>query len=155
MTIIKYPKTGFDCITILVFKFKYKIESVYIMDITADRIQRTCAGSQVLELHIKSILKTFQSEIIEAGKSGHTRVVISVPTNFDVVSMDNKTAQTVIYHRLISECEEKGFKVKVSMDKSSTTFCIRWDIKENEGDLHKMRDKIAAHMVNVSIKHKR
>lgn len=117
------------------------------MNITADQVQKTCTGSQLIDMEIKSILKTFQSEIIEASKNGYTSVVVAVPTNFSIVNMNNKTAQTIVYHRLIEECEEKGFNVKLSMDQSAVTYCIRWDIKQNSGDLKEMRNIIASHIV--------
>jgi hypothetical protein len=118
------------------------------MNITADQVQRSCTGTQLIELEIKTILKTFVSEIIEASKNGYTSVIIAVPTNFNIVGMTNQTAQTIIYNRLIDECEEKGFNVRLSMNSSAVTYCIRWDIKQKTGDLKQMRDKIASHIIN-------
>jgi hypothetical protein len=117
------------------------------MNITADQVQKSCTGTQLIEQQINTILKTFQSEIVESSKNGYTSVVISVPTNFNIVSMSNQTAQTIIYHRLIDECEERGFNVKLSMNTGAVTYCIRWDIKQNGGNLKKMRNVIASHIV--------
>ena len=117
------------------------------MNITAEKIQQSCAGSRVIEQQMKSILKTFQSEIIEAGKDGSTRVIVAVPTNFDVVNMNNKSAQTIVYHRLIKELENRGFYVQIHMDESTVTYCIRWDIQNNNEDMDAMRNVIASHMV--------
>jgi hypothetical protein len=121
------------------------------MNITADQVQQSCTGTQLIELEIKTILKTFQSEIVEAGKNGYTSVVVAVPTNFSIVNMNNKTAQTIVYHRLIEECEEQGFNVKISMDQSAVTYCIRWDIKRNSGDLKEMRNIIASHIAKSTL----
>ena len=62
--------------------------------------------------------------------------------------MSNQTAQTIIYHRLIEECEKKGFNVTLSMSSSSVTYCIRWDIKQDSTNLKQMRDMIASHIKN-------
>lgn len=121
------------------------------MNITADQVQKSCTGTQLIELEIKTIMKTFQSEIMEAGKNGHTSVVVAVPTNFNIVNMNNKTAQTIVYHRLIEECEERGFNVKISMDQSAVTYCIRWDIKMDSGDLNEMRNVIASHIAKSTL----
>jgi hypothetical protein len=118
------------------------------MNITADQVQKSCTGTQLIEQEIKIILKTFVSEITEASKGGYTSVVVLVPTNFNIVGMTNQTAQTLIYHRLIDECEEKGFNVKLSMDTGGVTYCIRWDIKQNDRDLKEMRNVIASHVVS-------
>jgi hypothetical protein len=119
------------------------------MNITANIIQKSCTGSQIIEKEINTILKTFQSEIMEASKNGYTSVVVSAPTNFNVISMSNQTAQTIIYHRLIEECEKKGFNVKLSMDTGAVTYCIRWDIKQDDKDLKAMRNIIASHIVKT------
>jgi hypothetical protein len=117
------------------------------MDITAEGVQRINTSSQILEQQITSILKTFKSEIIEASKNGETRVIIAVPSNFTIINMNNTTAQTIIYHRLIEELESKGFNVKMAMDNSVITYCIRWDIKTTDYDLKHMRDNIAGHVI--------
>jgi hypothetical protein len=116
------------------------------MNITAGQVQKSCTGAQVLEQQIKTISKTFQSEIIEASKNGSTSVIVAVPTNFNIVNMNNKTAQTIIYHRLIEELEDNGFHVKISMNTSSVSYCIRWDLEKDSGDMKKMRDTIASHL---------
>jgi uncharacterized membrane-anchored protein len=117
------------------------------MNISADQVQKSCVGTQIIEQEINTIFKTFQSEILEASKNGCTRVVVEVPTNFNIVGMSNQTAQTVIYHRLIKECEDKGFSVKLSLDSSAVTYCIQWNINKNSKDLTHMRDVIATHVV--------
>jgi uncharacterized membrane-anchored protein len=117
------------------------------MNIRADQVQKLCVGAQFIEQEINTIFKTFQSEILEASKNGCTRVVIGVPTNFNIVGMTNQTAQTIIYHRLIKECEDSGFSVKLSMDSSAVTYCIQWNINKNSKDLTYMRDVIATHIV--------
>lgn len=117
------------------------------MNITAESIQRSCTGTQLIATEIKTILKAFQSEITEAGKNGYTHITVPVPTNFDIPGMNNQTAQTIIYHGLIEECENRGFNVKMSMDPSGVTYCIRWDIKRDGNDLKNMRNFIAAHIV--------
>lgn len=118
------------------------------MDVTASQLQRNCSGSLILKQEIKKILKTFQRQIIEASRNGETRVVVSVPTNFNIISLNNTSAQTIIYHKLIEELESKGFNVKIRMDKGSTscTYCIRWGISDNR-DLNNMRDVIASHVI--------
>ena len=131
----------------MAFKFKYKNRVSYVMDITADQIQQTCAGAQVIEQQISTILKTFQSEIIEASKNGYTQVVVAVPTNFNIVGMDNKTAQTIVYHSLIETVEKKGFKVRLSLKSSAVTYCIKWDITKKHSGLNNMRNIIASHMI--------
>lgn len=125
------------------------------MNITAEQVQKTCSGTQIIEQQIRTMLKTMQSEIIEASKNGSTSVVVSVPTNFSIVNMSNQTAQTIIYHRLIENLEENGFNVKISMDDSAVTYCIRWDIQKDHKDLKDMRNVIAAHMVAASKKEKK
>ena len=122
------------------------------MNITADDIQDSCAGTNKIDCEIRTILRTFQSEIVNAGKNGHTSVIVPAPTNFNVPNMSNQTVQTIVYHRLIEECEDKGFNVKLSMDSTGVTYCIRWDIKQKSGDLKKMRNIIASHMVNKNVK---
>lgn len=117
------------------------------MNITADQVQRSCTGTQILEQQIKTILKTLQSEIIDASKNGATNVIVAVPTNFNIAHMSNRIAQTIIYHRLIEELEDNGFNVRLSMENSSVTYCIRWDIQKNHKDLANMRNIIAAHIV--------
>ena len=116
------------------------------MDITADQIQKSCTGTQLIEQNIKTILKTFQCEIIEAGKNGYTYVVVEVPTNFNIVGISNKNAQTIIYHRLITECENLGFNIKLSMSAACVSYCIRWDIKQDSSNLNEMRHIIASHI---------
>ena len=118
------------------------------MDIYAERIQQTCSGTQIIETEIKTILKTMKSEVIEASKNGSTNVIVSVPTNFNIINMSNQTAQTIIYHRLITELEDKGFNVKISLNDAAVTYCIRWDIQKDDKDLKNMRDTIASHVVS-------
>lgn len=118
------------------------------MNITASQVQKTCATSQILEQQIMTILKTFQSEIIEASKSGLTSININVPTNFSIGNMNNKTAQTIIYDRIIKELEEREFNVKITMSTSSVTYFVRWDVETDSGDLKQMRTTIAQHLLD-------
>lgn len=117
------------------------------MNITASQVQNACITSQVLEAEIKTILRTFQAEIIEASKNGLTSINIKVPTNFNIANMNNKTAQTIIYDRLIKELEEREFGVKISMSTSSVTYFIDWGVETKSGDLNHMRNKIAKHLI--------
>lgn len=116
------------------------------MNITAEQIQKSCTGTQLLNQEIKTILKTFQADIIEAGKNGSTNIVVAVPTNFRISSMSNKTAQTIIYHRIIEELEDAGFTVIIKPNKDVFYYNIRWDFKKDDGDLYKMQKVIAAHI---------
>lgn len=117
------------------------------MNITAEQVQKKSSGSAILEHEIKMILKTFQSQINESAKNGATRVVVPVPTNFNVINMNNKAAQTIIYYRLIEELKDKGFVVKISGNESQLTFCIRWDLPHDNVNLTQMRNVIASHLV--------
>jgi len=116
------------------------------MNITAEQVQKKSSGSVVLEREIKMIIQTFQSEINESARNGSTKAVIPIPTNFNIVNMNNQVAQTVIYYRLIKELKNKGFSVKIFVDDSQVSFCIRWDIPDDNVDLLQMRDVIASHM---------
>ena len=118
------------------------------MNITAEHVQKTCASSQIIEGEIKTILKTFQSEILEASKNGATNVIVAVPTNFNIANMSNKMAQTIIYHRLIGELEEKGFVISIALDDASTTYCVKWDVRNDADNLEDMRSTIASRIVN-------
>lgn len=117
------------------------------MNITASQVQKSCANSQILDQQVKTILKTFQAEIIEASKNGLTSLNIDVPTNFSIGNMNNKTAQTIIYDRLIRELENGEFNVKIMMSTSSVTYCIKWDVETDSGELKQMRDSIASHLI--------
>lgn len=117
------------------------------MDITAEQVRASCPSTQGIEQQITIILKTFQSEILEAGKNGSTSVIVAVPTNFNVIGMNNKSAQTIIYHSLIEILESRDFDVRVSMNSSVVTYGIRWDIQKKCNDLEDMRNIIASHMV--------
>jgi hypothetical protein len=121
------------------------------MNITASQVQQSCVTSQVLEQKINVILKTFQASIIDASKNGLTSVNLCVPTNFSIGNMDNKTAQTIIYGRLIQELEDKEFNVKISMSTSSVTYYVRWDVETDSGDLKHMRTNIAQHLIQEDI----
>jgi hypothetical protein len=116
------------------------------MNITAEQIQKSCTGTQLLNQEVKTILQAFQEEIIEAGKNGSTNVSIPVPSNYNIASMDNKTAQTIIYNRLIEELEERGFTVIIQPKKSVFYYNNRWDVKKKGGDLTKMQTSIARHI---------
>jgi hypothetical protein len=117
------------------------------MNITAEQIQKTCIHSVTLEHEILEIIKTFQNRIIEAGKYGLTGINIDIPTNFNITNMNNSTAQTIIYSRLINELEKKHFNVKIEMTKQLVRFFIRWDIQTGSDNLTQMRDNIASHLV--------
>ena len=119
--------------------------------VAAGDVRESCSGTQHIDSNIRVILRAFHSEIIEAGKNGATSVIVSVPTNFSIVNMNNKTAQTIIYHRLIEVLEKKGFNVRISLDDAVVTYCIRWDIKSDVKDLQHMREVIAAHVVRGGV----
>jgi hypothetical protein len=117
------------------------------MNISAKQIQNSSVSTQLLKQKTTDILKTFQDKIINAGKNGAYRVSVGVPINFDVTGMDNKTAQTIVYHDLIQELEDNDFTVVVDMQPSipSVTYDISWDDKGDDGELAKMRATIASH----------
>jgi hypothetical protein len=117
------------------------------MNITAKRVQQYSSSSYIIETTVKTILQTFQAEIIEASKNGGTSVRVPVPTNFNVANMSNKTAQTIIYHKLIEELKKNDFEVNIIMKESQVTYCIKWDIDtSDDNDLSSMRKYIASHI---------
>lgn len=125
------------------------------MDITADRVQRMCTSTYLLEKQFQTIMKTFQSEIIDTGKSGGSEVVVSVPTNFDIPGMNNALAQTIIYHKIIEDLETNGFSVKMSMDTDTTTYWVGWGDRTDAKDLEYMRNTIASHIIKSGDSKKR
>jgi hypothetical protein len=117
------------------------------MDITAKQLQKSSIGPRTVQEEINGILKTFQIEIKEANKAGFTKVVVSVPTNFNIPGMSNSTAQTLIYYQLIQEIQKKGFSVRISMAPGLITYCINWTVVDDSLNLSEMRKVIAAHRV--------
>ena len=118
------------------------------MNITASQVKQSCTTALLLEQQITTILKTFQAEITESSKNGLTSVQINVPTNFSLGDMNNKTAQTIIYARLIKELEEREFNVKITMSTSSVTYIISWVADSDSSDLNQMRTTIAKHLLS-------
>jgi hypothetical protein len=120
------------------------------MDITADQARKSNLGDRLIDQEVKKILKYIQGCILDAGKKGETFVIVTVPVNFDIPNITNKEAQTVIYYKIIEECLDKGFRVKISMDVSVVTYCIYWYAENSDRDLGKMREVIAKHAVKNS-----
>lgn len=115
------------------------------MNITARELQKNTV-SYTIDNTVKSLLSTIQCEIIDASKKDLNNVVFQLPTNFDVSSMPNKTAQTIIYSKILDILETNGFNVLIDMRKSSVSFIISWAVK-CDVDLKKMRNKIASRMI--------
>lgn len=115
------------------------------MNITARELQKN-TYSYTIDNIVKNLLIAIQSDIIDASKKDLNNVVFQLPTNFDVTSMQNKTAQTIIYSKILDALELKGFNVTIDMKKNSVSYTISWAIK-CDLDLKKMRDKIASRMV--------
>jgi hypothetical protein len=104
------------------------------MNITADQAREICSGSQIIESIANGILRSFATAIEEAVRLGSVSVMVSVPTSFNVSNMSNKTAQTIIYHKLITECEEKGFTVKLVISEGNVRYRIGWETTEHDTD---------------------
>ena len=117
------------------------------MNITAEQIQGSVSRSRIIGSEIKTLLRTIQSEILQSSKNGSTGVSVAIPTNFSIVGMSNQTAQTIIYHGLIEELEDRGFTVKIEMKNSSVKYHIYWHIDDNNTGLKTMRDVIASKIV--------
>lgn len=118
------------------------------MNISAALIQKSTVSNRVIEQETKAILASIQAEIIEASKNGVNNVIIPMPTNFNVAGITNMAAQTIIYNKIIKECESRGFVVKIRMLSGSVSYHISWNIEGNESDLKKMRDNIASHIIH-------
>lgn len=118
------------------------------MEITAKSLQNTSVGLKYIQDEVSAILKTFQIEIKEANKNGYTKVIVSVPTNFNIPGMTNATAQTYIYYKLIQELQKKGFVVKIYMETGLITYCVNWGISNDDLNLSEMRKVIASHRIN-------
>ena len=115
------------------------------MNITARELQKTSISYNIDNI-VKSLLSTIQSDIIDASKKDLNNLVFQLPTNFDVSSMPNKTAQTIIYSKVLDTLELKGFNVIIEMNKTSVSYIISWVVK-CDVDLKKMRNKIASRMI--------
>ena len=117
------------------------------MNITADAMRQINVKNVLIQSEIKSIIRAFESEILEASKSGAMQVVVGVPTNFNV-NMKNSEAQTIIYHSLIEELEKNGFSVRISLSASAVTFCIKWgNTGKSESELKNMRNIISSKLI--------
>lgn len=117
------------------------------MNITAKQVQKSCSGSSMIQSELKALFLTFKSQILDASKNGSTFVNIPVPTNFNIINMDNKEAQTIIYNKLIEELEENGFKVGIYMNDSSVIYKITWSIVSDNNEYSIMRNNIASKII--------
>ena len=124
----------------------YRRVIIATMNLTADEVREECNVTTILDREVTDLLKAFRSQILDAGRSGHTATVVPVPTNFNVPHMDNKDAQIIIYHRLIEEIEESGFSVRVNLE-IPLTFEVRWDVKKDNSDLTRMKQNIYSHSI--------
>ena len=117
------------------------------MNITAKSVQKICTETKSINYHVNQILRIIQSNILKASKEGMTSIQYSVPVDFNVLGMSNFAAQTIIYYKIIKECEEKGFNVELLMDKRAVKciYNISWNIERGNEDLENMVTFIKNH----------
>ena len=98
------------------------------MNISAKNLRSaSIAGHNGIKKNTDDIFKMIKQDIVDAVKSGNNSCEIVMPTNFDIIGVDNESAQLIIYAQIIAELETKGFKVKIN--KISKVWRISgWDI---------------------------
>ena len=117
------------------------------MDITASSLHVYNRSNRTINQQFNGLLKSIQSSILDASKNGQTEIKIPVPINFENTNINNKTTQTIIYSRLISELKKNGFKVGVYINKDNVIYYIKWLDSISDG-LGAMRELIASHKIN-------
>lgn len=122
------------------------------MRISAAQARSMGAGTRVVEMEYANVLRAIQDVITVSGRDGLTACNVPVPVNFSAGALSNSSAQTIIYHKIITELESKGFQVRINMAPDApdnVSFDIRWDVADDSADLEQMHRNIARHRVPI------
>lgn len=119
------------------------------MNITASDLQNKDTGGRMIKYQTNIILKTIQSEIKEANSNGMYQVITPIPTNFNIPGMLNTDSQAYIYHNVLKELEDRGFRVRINMGEGIVSFCVSWGGSVNHEHINRMIKVIAQHTIKT------
>jgi hypothetical protein len=101
---------------------------------TANTLYRKNNRHYLVKVYADEILNAIKQDINNAVNNGLTHCDFSPPEFFSIQDMPNREAQLLIYTRVLSELDTRGFQTKI--DRKNTKWRISgWDLDVNR-DVH-------------------
>lgn len=92
----------------------------------ATQLKENKAQKILVKNEIRNILAYIDDELRNAHDSGKHNIVLTLPINFSIAYMDNKTAQRKIYYGVLTSLIERGFEPKIELQTEKTLLFIKW-----------------------------
>lgn len=93
----------------------------------------------LVKTHADELFNAIKQDIMNAVNNGMTYCEFSPPEYFHIQDMKNTEAQLLIYTRVLSELDSRGFQTKI--DRKNTKWRISgWDLDVNRDTHNKMME---------------
>ena len=85
--------------------------------IDAEILKRSSEQKELLKKEINQILRLLMDDIHKAKQSYKTGVNTTFPITYNIPGLSNKDSQRIVWSSLITELNEKNYRVKISPTK--------------------------------------
>lgn len=117
------------------------------MSITVKQLNKNIASVRDVESIINEQLRIIDDKILRSDRAwGYNEIFHELPHNFNLLGLEKKDAQLIIYSSIIENLKQRGFNVKIELENNKSTLFISWIANINNSDFDKMRKVIASHM---------
>lgn len=101
------------------------------MSITAKKLNGNSLKNKDLDLMIKEQLQIIDDKILRSDKGiGKNFITHSLPTNvINIIGYEKADIQRVMYSSILCSLEQRGFKVRIMMEKDLTILYIEWIVE--------------------------
>jgi hypothetical protein len=96
------------------------------MSLVASSLKHNKAQKLLIKKEVKGILSHIDDELRNCHETGRHNITLTLPINFSITYMDNKTAQRKIYYAILISLIDREFIPKLELQQEKTLIHIKW-----------------------------
>ena len=109
------------------------------MSVTAAQLRKTGTKSKVLNTFVQEQLLVIDERLNRADRTwGRNVMAHELAINFPIPGLARKDAQRLIYSAIVRSLTERGFTVRLLLEKARTVLYTEWVADINAADLNAM-----------------
>jgi len=111
--------------------------------VTAEQMSKSGAKSKDIERVVKEQLAMIDDKLQQTERSwGQNWKTYELPQTFQIMGLEKKDAQRIIYSMIVTEMERRGFQVKLILEPDITLIVLGWITELNVAEVDAMNETL-------------
>ena len=111
--------------------------------VTAEQMSKSGAKSKDIERVVKEQLAMIDDKLQQTERSwGQNWKTYELPQTFQIMGLEKKDAQRIIYSMIVTEMERRGFQVKLILEPDITLIVLGWITELNVAEVDAVNETL-------------